>query len=146
MEKRNLIVAINGMEMMEKLVEDEARVLLSNIHDSFVINMGDLQKRFGFTESYTKEEIANGVWKYTFTINGKHNFYIYLSGTDSIPVLPHHEFYAEVEIKEIGKTMKCVFCDSKEDLEVYKSLTEKSIKEYEGYDNFGEHFNMSYSA
>ena len=146
MEKRNIIVAINGMELIDNLTEDEACVMLDNIHNSFISNMGDLQKRFGFTESYTREKVSDGVYKYTFVVNGKHNFYIYTSGTNSIPELPRHEFYAEIEVKEIGKKMKCVFCDSREDLDVYKALTEKSIAEYEGYGDFENHFEMTYSA
>ena len=146
MSKRNLIVSINGLEMIDKLTEDEAAIMLNSIHEGFVGSMGELQKKFGFTESYTKEKIGDGIWKYTFVVNGEHKYYIYTAGTDSIPVLPQHKYYAEIEVKEINKKMKCIFCDTKEALDTYKELTEKSVAEYEGYGDFNEHFNMTYSA
>lgn len=146
MSKRNLIVTVNGVNAFDaKFTEEEAALMITNMGDSFVANIGDLEKRFGYTETYTKETVADGVFKYTFVVNGKYEYYIYLAGTAEMPNIPEHKFNASIFIKELGKELICVLCDTKEALDFYKEMTEKSIAEYYEKEGMGE-INMKYSA
>lgn len=146
--KNTIIVSINGLPIVDsKFTEEEAAIMLNNIGESFVSNIGDLQKRFGFTESYTKEKIGNGIWKYSFLVDNKYSYYIYVAGTSKLPKLPEHDYYAEMKMKDADdRIVKCIFCDTKEALDFYKMLTEKSIAEYAEYGEFLDHFEMTYSA
>ena len=142
---RNLMVTINGVNAFDsKFTEEEAQLMINNIGDSFIANIGDLKSRFGYTETYTKEEIADGVFKFTFVVNGEHKYYIYLAGTADMPIIPKHAFNASIFIKELGKELVCVLCDTKEALDFYRDMTEKSIAEYYAKEGMGE-IKMSYS-
>jgi hypothetical protein len=78
-------------------------------------------------------------------VNNTHKYYIYLAGTAEMPIIPKHEFFASIFIKELGKELICVLCDTKEALDFYKEMTEKSIAEYYEKEGMGE-INMKYSA
>jgi len=145
MEKMSLIVSVNGVNIFdEKFSEEQARVMVNEMGNSFVANIGDLEKLFGYTETYVKEEIQPGVFKFTFTVNNKHKYFIYLAATSELPEIPQHKFGATINIKELNKELVCVLCDTKEDLDLYRDMTNKSIADYYKKGGMGE-IEMSYS-
>ena len=148
MEKLSLIVSVNGVNLFdEKFSEEQARVMVNDIGNSFINNIGDLKNLFGYTETYTKEETQPGVFKFTFTVNDKHTdhvYYIYLAATAEAPAIPEHKFSASIYIKEMDKDLVCVLCDAKEDLDFYRDMTNESIAEYYKKGGMGE-IEMSYN-
>ena len=145
MEKLSLIVSVNGANLFdEKFSEEQARVMVNEIGNSFIANIGDLKRLFGYTETYTKEEIADGVFKFTFTVNDEYEYFIYLAATAEAPVIPEHKFSASIHIKEMDKDLVCVLCNSKEALDFYRKMTNDSIADYYKKGGMGE-IEMSYS-
>ena len=145
MEKQTLVVSINGIDLFgEKFSEEQARIMVNEMGNSFVANIGDLKKLFGYTETYVKEEVEPGVFKFTFTVNDKHKYFIYLAATAEVPVIPHHKYSATIDIKELNRELVCVLCDTKEDLDIYRDMTNESIAEYYKKGGMGE-IELSYN-
>jgi hypothetical protein len=147
MEKMTLVVAMNGVDIVgEKFTEEQAEIMIDEMDKGLTGNLA-LSEKYGFKETYTKETVDDGVWKYTFTVsekNGKsHVFYIYLSGTAVVPKF-NHAFKAEMYNPIIDKELVVVFCDTIEDLHFYKALTEMAMNDQR--ELIPEGFEMKYSA